>query len=76
MIETDEMEFDLLQRRADAAGMYVNRHKNWDPARGTGEFYLQRKKKFRGEPNGESILRYSTADEIHAEFGRIEAVEK
>jgi len=71
--ETDEMELDLVQRRADAAGYYVNRHRQWDATRGTGDLYMQRKKKFRGDPNGESIMRYSTADQIHAELGRIEA---
>jgi hypothetical protein len=71
--ETDDMELDLVQRRADAAGYYVNRHRNWDPARGTGDLYMQRKKKYRGDENGASILRYSTADEVHAKLGEIEA---
>ena len=67
------MELDWLKIRADAAGYYVNRHRHWDAARGTGDLYMQRKKKFRGDPNGESILRYSTADEVHAKLGEIEA---
>ena len=65
------MELDLLRRRADAAGYYVARHKSWDPTRGNGDLYLQRKKKFRNEPN-EDVMRYSTADQIHARLGRIE----
>jgi hypothetical protein len=66
------MEFDLVQRRADAANYYIQRHKNWDPTRGNGDLYLQHKKKFRGDPNGESILRFATADEIHRKLGELE----
>ena len=71
MAETDEMELDLLRRRADACGMYVNRHKEWDPNRGNGDLYLQRKKKFRYERN-EDVLRYATADQIHNALCEIE----
>jgi hypothetical protein len=71
MAETDQMEFDLLQRRARAAGYYVNRHKNWDPARGTGDLYLQRAKKWRNE-HEETLMSYATADEIHAALAEIE----
>ena len=42
--ETSEMELDLLRRRARMCSMYVNRHKHWDPARGTGDLYLQKKR--------------------------------
>jgi hypothetical protein len=70
--ETSEMELDLLQRRADATNCYCNRHRNWDPTRGNGDLYLQLKKKYRGDPNGESILRYATADEIHRKLGELE----
>lgn len=72
MAETSQMELDLLQRRADACGMYVNRHKSWDAARGGGDLYLQPKKKFRGDLNG-NVLSYATEDEIHAQLARIEA---
>ncbi len=71
MAETSQMELDLLQRRADASNFYVNRHRNWDSTRGNGDLYLMRKIKFRGDTR-ETILRYATADEIHAELGRIE----
>jgi hypothetical protein len=40
MPETEQMELDLLQRRADAVNHYVNRHRTWDPARGGGDLYL------------------------------------
>jgi hypothetical protein len=66
------MELDLLQRRADRAGYYVNAHLNWDPTRGTGSLYLQRKKKFRGDPNGESLLTFATEAEVHAKLAELE----
>jgi hypothetical protein len=72
MSETDQMELDLLQKRADACGMYCNRHRTWDPARGGGDLYLQRKKKFRGDPNGESLVRFATPDRVHRHLARIE----
>ncbi len=70
--ETPQMELELLQRRAEASNYFVQRHKYWDPSRGTGDLYLQRKRKFRGE-HVDTLMRYATADEIHAELGRIEA---
>jgi len=71
MGEISQMELDLLRMRADAAGCYVNRHKQWDPARGDGQLYLQAKRKFRGERTAD-LLRYATADQIHAELTKIE----
>lgn len=72
MAETPEIEFDLLQRRARACNMYVNRHRNWDAARGGGDLYLQLAKKFRNE-QVESILSYATPDEIHSVLAEVEA---
>jgi hypothetical protein len=69
--ETSDMELDLLQRRASAANCYCNRHRTWDPARGDGDLYLQPKKKFRGDLNGE-ICRYATSDQVHRHLARIE----
>jgi hypothetical protein len=71
MSETDQMELDLLQKRADACGMYCNRHRTWDPVRGGGDLYLQPKKKFRGDVNGD-ICRYATPDQITRHLCRIE----
>jgi hypothetical protein len=70
--ETSDMELDLIQRRAKLAGCYINRHKFWDPVRGGGDLYLQRAKRFRTDPNGESIVRYATADTVHRHLARIE----
>ena len=67
------MEFDLLVRRAQAAGYYVNRHKNWDPTRGTGELYLQRAKKFRNEHAETLAQANATADQIHAALSKLGA---
>lgn len=71
MRETSDMEFDLVRRRADAVNCYVNRHKNFDPARGGGDLSLQPRRKFRRE-HVDTILGYATADEIHAELAKIE----
>jgi hypothetical protein len=70
--ETSEMELDLLRRRASDCGMYVARHLKFDPCAGGGDLYLQRAKRFRGDANGESYLRYSTPDQVHAALGKIE----
>jgi hypothetical protein len=69
-MNTDDMELDLLQRRARACNHYVNRHKLASPM--GGDLYLQPAKKFRSE-HVETLVRYATADEVHAELGRIEA---
>jgi hypothetical protein len=70
--ETSEMEFDLVVRRARAAGFYVNRHKAWDPTRGDGgDLYMMPVRKFRSE-QVETVLKYSTVDQVHEELGRIE----
>ena len=71
MNETPQEEFDLLRMRADAQNLYVNRHKQWDATRGTGDLYLQTKKKFRSE-KAETIMRYATADDIHAALAEVE----
>jgi hypothetical protein len=49
--------------RADAGNYYVNRHR---------DLYLQMKKKFRGDVNG-NILAYATADEIHRKLSELGA---
>lgn len=68
----DEVEFDLLRRRAEELGLFVQRHRNYDPCRGTGDLYLMPKRRFRSE-RVETILKYATVDECHAflnEVGR------
>lgn len=72
MPETSEMEFDLVRRRADAVNFYVNRHKDFDPTRGTGDLYLQPRRKFRRE-HVNTVLGYATADQIHEALAQIEA---
>jgi hypothetical protein len=72
MSETDPMELELLQRRASAGNYYVNRHREWDAARGGGDLYLQPKKKFRGDLNG-NILAYATAEQIHRKLAELGA---
>jgi len=59
------MEFDLVVRRACAAGFYVNRHRNYDPCVETGgDLYLMERRKFAGE-KCETLLRYTTPDQIY-----------
>jgi len=61
---TDDMEFDLVVRRARAAGFYVNRHRNFDPCREGGDLYLMPRRKFAGD-HVETLLAYTTADQIY-----------
>jgi hypothetical protein len=49
--ETDDMELDLIRRRADACNMYVNRHKQVDPCAPGGDLYLQRQKEIPERPD-------------------------
>lgn len=60
----DETELDLLRRRAADLGFFVQRHRQYDPCRGGGDLYLAPKKRFPGE-HVDTLLRYSTADQIH-----------
>ena len=64
MPETDEVEFDLLRRRAAELGFHVQRHRVFDPTLGNGDLYIMEKRRFPGEwlP---TILKYATADDIH-----------
>jgi len=71
MSETTEQELDLLKIRARAAGFHCERHRFWDPARGGGDLYLQRAKKYRGDPSP-SICRFATPDQIHRHLARAE----
>ena len=36
----DEVEIDLLKRRARELGLYLNEHKAWDPTLGNGSLYI------------------------------------
>jgi hypothetical protein len=69
MSNTDEIELDLLQRRARACNHYVNRHKAASPM--GGDLYLQPAKRFRSE-DVETLVRFATAKEIHAGLAQIE----
>ena len=70
--ETPEIELAQLQIRARNCGMFVQRHKVFDPTRGTGDLYLAPRKRFRSE-KVETILSYATADEIHEALAEVEA---
>lgn len=62
--ETPPLEFDLLVRRARIVGMYVNRHRNWNPLTDTGgDLYLMERKTHKN-PKPPTLLKFATADEI------------
>lgn len=65
MPETSAMDFDLLKRRADDLGFFVQRHRNYDPCMPGGDLYLQESRRFTGE-HMDTILKFATADRIHA----------
>jgi len=68
-----EVELDLAQRRAVKLGLYVNRHRNFDPTiGGDGEYYLMPKRAYRGEAVT-SLLRYTSLDQIHLWMNEYEA---
>lgn len=69
---TDEMELDLLRRRAYHCGMYVERHKRSDIC--GGDLYLQERRS-RGNPKPPSILRFATADQVHDALREVEAAQ-
>jgi hypothetical protein len=64
MPATDEIEFDLLVKRARDAGYYLNRHKTYDPCLEGGDLYIMPRRRFPQE-HCETLLRYATADECH-----------
>ncbi len=63
MSETSTMDFDLLRRRADEMGFFVQRHREWDPLRGNGDLYIAEKRKFR-EEHVDTILKYQSAAQL------------
>jgi hypothetical protein len=74
MPETTDNELERLQRRADAAGCYVNRHRAWDPLRGNGDLWLQWKRRTRDDRAPElHLLSYSTAAQVADALAEIEA---
>lgn len=65
MPATDDMEFDLVVKRAREAGFFVQRHRNYDPCQGNGgDLYLMPRRGDLGV-HAETLLKYTTADEIH-----------
>jgi hypothetical protein len=68
----EQLEYDALRNFAWSLGFFAQVHRNFDPlrqrpGRENACWYLQRSKKFGGRLEHEqSILRYSTAEEIYA----------
>jgi hypothetical protein len=60
----DDVEFDLLQRRAEPLGVFAQRHRDFDPCRPGGEFYLMEKRRYK-DHHAECLLKYATLDECH-----------
>jgi len=69
MAITDDVELGFLIKRANACGCFVQRHRVADPM--DGDLYLQERRS-RGNPKPPSIVRYATADQVHAALERIE----
>ncbi len=68
--ETDQEEFDLLDKRAKALGYHLQRHKVFDPCMPYGgDLYIQRRKAIYefegGTGDPPSLLRYASAEQIH-----------
>ena len=66
----DQREYDAVRNFAWASGFFAQVHKSFDPLLAAPErknafWYLQRRKKFGGEHEN-TILKYSTAEEIYA----------
>jgi hypothetical protein len=71
--ETAEMELELLRRRAEASGHYVNRHKTFDSTMPGGDLYLMEKRtRWNAKRHLPSIIRYATAEHVHAKLTEIE----
>jgi hypothetical protein len=62
-MSVDPIDLELMQRKADALGYYVNEHKVFDPCRGNGSLYVQDKRKSRGQ-SVTSHLRYATPEMV------------
>lgn len=63
MPETSTMDFDMLKRRAAEMGFHVQRHRDFDPCRGTGDLYIQETRKFRDE-HMPTLRKFQTAEQI------------
>lgn len=74
--ETDAIEFDLLVKRGGALGLYVQRHKQYDPCAPGGDLYVQEQRgrflRAGGVGNPPSLLRYATAEQVHEFLQRME----
>jgi len=57
----DPAEFDLLKRRADDLGLYLNEHRDADWF-SDAVFYIMPKRKSAGQPCP-SLLKYATAEQ-------------
>jgi hypothetical protein len=65
-----QLEYDLVKNFAWHHGFFAQVHKNFNPllaapGRENAFWYLQRRKKF-GNEHEQSILKYSTAEEVYA----------
>jgi hypothetical protein len=69
MAETDEISFDLLVKRGAALGLFVQRHRTYDPCAPGGDLYVmeQRGRWLRAGNTGNppSLLRYADAETVH-----------
>lgn len=75
MSEVTEEEFDFLKRRADALGLYINLHREFDGRRGGGPLYIQARKKVRREKTS-TLIKYATPEQCWEFFQTFEDVKR
>ena len=68
MAETSDQDFDLLVMRGKALGLFVQRHRYYDPCRPGGDLYVTELKgrwlRMGKTGNPPSILKFATADTV------------
>jgi hypothetical protein len=63
-MSVDAEELELMQRKANAFGLYVNKHRNFDPGRGSaGNLFVMDKRRFPDE-QCKTHLSYASAQMV------------
>ena len=73
--ETPEQDFYNLIDRARAAGVFLQRHLNFDPVTGTGDLYLM-ERRTADNPKPPTLLKFATASEVEDALTKIESLNK
>jgi hypothetical protein len=62
--DDDVTELSVLQRKARPLGFHVAEHKQFDPCRGNGPYFVVPKRRNKQEGYQPTLLRYATAQEV------------